>query len=297
MQRLNLYLDWKLNCQFAGLIWALDMGLFERGGVDLRVIQPVAGDPVPVLDRVQLNADAIGTVEENLAIQAAAEGRPVRAFGAMLQRAPLVLMTDAAGPVRGFADLSGRRVAMHADGATQLRALMRLSGLDPDEIDMTVGGWTLADLRQGRFDAVQGYAITEAQALARAGYDARLIPLHHAALSPASIVLVAHQDLADRRTDVLRAVLDALAVGWAAVLQDPASAAQTVALWSEEHPDAVQNEAILRGMSEYVRRGPNAPLVRLSRARLEQNIRSLGRARALAQPLDVADVLVPGLAV
>lgn len=297
MQRLNLYLDWKLNCQFAGLVWALDTGLFARAGVDLRVIEPVAGDNVPVLDRVQQDPDAIGTVEENLVIQAAAESRPVRAFGAMLQRAPLVLMTEAAGPVRGLADLRRRRVAMHADGATHLRALLRLSGLDPDAVQITVGGWTLADLRQGRFDAVQGYAITEAQALAREGYDARLIPLHHAALSPASIVLVARRDLSERRTDVLRAVLDTLAVGWAGVLEDPATAAQKVARWSEEHPDAGQNEAILRGMSEYVRRGPNAPLVRLNRARLEQNIGSLALAGVLAQPLDVAEVLVPELAV
>ncbi len=33
-------LDWYLNCQFAGLIWARDRGLYADAGLDVTLVDP-----------------------------------------------------------------------------------------------------------------------------------------------------------------------------------------------------------------------------------------------------------------
>lgn len=292
MRELTLFLDWDLNCQFAGLIWAMDAELFRQAGIDVRVVPPSAQPDGPVMDLMLDAPGALCTVEENLAVVAAADGLPVRAIGAMLQRSPFVLMTAATGGVAALDDLPGRKVAMNHDGSVHLDALLRLKGIDPGSVDVTVGGWSLDDLVGGRFDAVQGYAITEAHDLARRGFAARLVPLHAPELSPSSIVLVAETATIARQKPALGAMLRALAAGWDAVLERPEEAARRVAAWSEEHPDVAENIEILRGIAPFVRRDGGAA-VQLDAAQWARNLEAMARlgmvpAMALDDVLDAS---------
>lgn len=289
MVGLTLNLDWELNCQFAGLIWAMDAGFLK----DVTVVPPSAQSGAPVLELLEAGVPAVATVEENLLVGAVASGQTVRALGAMLQRSPLVLMTAQTGPVRGLGDLVGGRVAMHADGAQHLRALLRLDGIDPAAVDIAVGGWSMQDLIAGSYGAVQGYAITEAAALQSQGFAARLIPLHHAALSPHSIVMVARTEVIAAHRPALRAMLRAIADGWRQVLHDPQTAARRVAAYSAEHADVQQNCAILERIAPYVRRRPEAAVLRLDAAQWARNLQSFQRLSMLDTALNVQDVIAP----
>ncbi len=294
MRAFSFFLDWQLNCQFAGLIWAREKGLYRRHGLDVRLVPPGDHPGTSPIDLVLKEEDAAGSIEENLILRAALAGQPLRAVAAMLRETPLVLMTARRGPVKTLSDLPGRRVAMHRDGLHLLEALLDMAGVDPKNLEIAVDGWTLDDLTKGRFDAVQGYAITEARTLAKKGFDARLIPLSHPDLDPHSQVIFASTRSISQREEVLRAFLQASFEGWRQALSQPEEAAALVALHSQEHGDRIENRAILQSLGQYVvGKEAGRPLGALDPERWRRNLASYGRYGLVEPVTDVSRVIAP----
>ncbi len=255
MRRFVFFLDWELNCQFAGPIWAREKELYCQAGLDVQLLPPSAQPDGDIIDLVVENDGAVGSIEEGLILHAIAAGVSVRIIAATLKQTPLVLIAPRGGPVRTLSDLTGRRVAMHGDGVHLLGGLLRLNGVDPESVDRTVGGWCLDDLIEGRFDAVQGYAITEAQALTRRDFESLLIPLSHPGLDPHSQVIFTSGRSIDSHRNDLGAFLQATFEGWRQVLAHPDEAAECVAAQSTEHADPIENRTILDSIGRYIR-GP-----------------------------------------
>ena len=93
MRAFALFLDWELNCQFAGPIWACEKDLYRQAGLEVRLRPPSAQPRKDLIDLVLENDCAAGSIEENLIVRAAVAGKPVRVVAAMLQQTPLVLIT------------------------------------------------------------------------------------------------------------------------------------------------------------------------------------------------------------
>ena len=231
-------LDWEINCQFAGLVWAGVNGLYEDAGLDVRLVPPSTRRAAPILDAVREAPLAAGCMEDNLIVRAAADGAGVKAIGAMLQETPMVLMTAAGNGVRTLADLSGLRVGVHRDGVHLLDTILALHGVDRASMDIVVGGWTLDDLIRGRLDAAQGYAITEPAYLEAAGFHPHLISVAHSHLHPYAQMMFATVECIREHAGPLSRFLRATFDGWRAALADPGRAARHVAAVSEEQPDA-----------------------------------------------------------
>ena len=296
MKPVTFFLDWELNCQFAGPIWAREKGLYRQAGLEVRLLPPSTQPRSDLIDLVLENDFAAGSVEENLIVCAALAGKPVRVVATMLKRTPLALITARCGPIETLADLPGRRVAMHNDAVQLLDGLLKLSGIDPKSVDLAVGDWSLEDLVEGRFDAVQGYAITEAQALAKSGFDADLIPLSHPNLSPHSQVIFASVQGIAHRTNHLRALLHTTFEGWRQVLAHPDEAAACVAAHSTEHADPIENRAILESLGRYVQgQKESEPLGALDPARWRRNLTSYADCGIIEPVADIELVIEPHL--
>lgn len=238
-------LDWHLNCQFAGLIWARDKGLYQAAGLDVTLVGPQEHPTTATVDVVLDHNVAAGCMEDNLVVRAALAGMGIRAIGAMLQQTPMVLMTSPDSDIRTLHDLDGRRIAMHGDGIHLLRTVLTLHGIDPKQVEMTVGGWNLADLLNGRFDAVQGYAITEPTELQALGLDAHLIPIRHHQLQPYAQMMFATTACIEQNRGVLQRFVDATFEGWRQAMTHREEAAELVTAVSAEQPNPVSNRQIL----------------------------------------------------
>ena len=290
---MRFILDWEINCQFAGLVWARDNGLYEDAGLEVRLVPPSKRCAAPVLDAVREAPLAAGCMEDNLIVRAVAGGAGVKAIGAMLQETPMVLMTVAGGGARTLADLRGLRVGMHEDGVHLLETILALHGVDRTSMDIVVGSWTLNDLIRGSLDAAQGYAVTEPAYLEAAGFHPHLIPVAHERLHPYAQMMFATNECIREHAGALSRFLRATFAGWREALGNPARAARHVAAASEEQPDADVNARIIEGMRPIVM-GAMSPeeLGTMDRGRWQRNLSTyeasgmVGRAPPLDQVMD-----------
>ncbi len=292
MTPFRFYLDWRLDCQFAGPVWARGHGLYRAAGLDVDLVAPDRHPERSVLDLIADDPCSAGCCEDNLVVKHGADGKPARAIGAMLQETPLVLMTKGKSGIEAIGDLAGYRIAMHRDGEHLLRILLRLHGVDIDAVDVTVTGWSLDDLIAGRFDAVQGYAITEAVALERQGYRPRLIPLRHPSLVPQSQVIVTTAACLETHGGVLRRFLAATAEGWRQALAQRNEAAALIAETCVGRPDVAENRRVLDMMAPLVfgRKGPEQACL-INRERWRENIATYARFGLIAQQVAVETIV------
>lgn len=255
MTTFRFFLDWEPNCQFAGLIWACEKGLFRRAGLNVALVPPSAHPNTTTLDLVLDGGLCAGCMEENLIVRAVAEGKAIKAIGATMQDSPMHLITLAGNSLRSLHDLPGRRIAMHGDGEHLLATVLALHGIDGTAVAVTVGGWSLDDLTDGRFDAVQGYTTTEPHTLARRGIATHLIPVRHHGLHPWAQMMFARQTTIDRDGGALAAFVGTAKTGWREAMGNPNETAAMIAALSAEHDDAAENRDILGAMMPLITGG------------------------------------------
>ncbi len=229
---LDFYLDWIICAQFAGLCWAVDKGLYEAAGLDVHLI-PWADDGRSVIDKVNHSAAdgrfSLGSCEDNLIVIRIAQDRSIKVLGAMLQEPPLVLMSHVDSGITRIADLVGKRVGMHTDGIVVLKTILAVEGIDEPSIDITEVGFDLDHLIHRRFDALQGYHMTEPVQLAQLGLDVSVLPVSHHRLKPYAQVYFSSAAQIDENKTRFSQFRSASDDGWRGVLNDPDEAAHVVA--------------------------------------------------------------------
>lgn len=245
---LDFHLDWSVNCQFAGLLWAREEGLFAAEGLDVRLVPPEENPDTTTLELVLAGERRVGCMEDNLIVRAVVAGKGIKAIGATMQDSPIHLVTLPESGMACLADVAGRRIAMHRDGIHLLETVLELHGIDPGPMETTVAGWTLDQLLDGTFDAVQGYATTEPHHLRRLGHATRLIPIRHDNLRPWAQMMFTTDVMIAAHGPALRRFLAACREGWQQAMTNLDECARLVAARSAEHGDVAENRRILETM-------------------------------------------------
>lgn len=251
MQPFTFYLDWIITGQFAGLCWAQEKGLYRQAGLAVDLI-PWREDGRSIVEKVMAGGLCAGSSEDNLIVSALGAGHPIKALAGMLQQSPLVLMTKRASNIQTLTDLVGRRVAMHTDGIRILEAVLALAGIDRVAIDLTEVTYDLDNLAQDRFDAVQGYAMSEPLELAALGYDLHLIPVRHYHLHPYAQVFFAGESTIRQEPAILQAFLAASFEGWRQAMAQREEAAQIVVKMAQGVAHLSTERQIVETLTTYV---------------------------------------------
>lgn len=288
----TFYLDWVICAQFAGVCWAERFGLYDAAGANVTVV-PWHDDGRSVIEKVEAGGLCLGSSEDNLVMSAIAAGRPLQVIGAMFREPPLVLMTRRGSGIRRIGDLRGRRVAMHYDGIRIMEMVLALEGIARDDVAIDEVAFDLSHL--DRYDAVQGYAMTEPIDLAMHGVDVDLLPVQHPEIKPYAQVMFTTQDALGRGGSLLRPVIDATNHGWQAAVADPDAAARVVAE-RMGRPDAfAAQRRMMDPLRDLVHGAPNgagpAPAGQLDLAQWRRNLVTYHRFGVIRRPLTVEEVV------
>ena len=274
----TFYLDWLPNAQFAGICWALDRGLYGDEDLDVTVV-PWVEDGRSIVQKVLSGGLCAGSAEDNLVVAANARGETrVSALAAMFQRTPLIVMSRSESAIRSIGDLRAKRVAMHHDGTRILEAMLDLHGISRSDLDLFEVTHDLNNLLERRFDAVQGYAVSEPLELAALGLNVSTFTLWHPKLHPYSQVIFAPDALLAARRRTFERFLRASFAGWRACLEDLDQAAASIRRVGVPMPDPEREIAALRMVRRLVTGGDGTDaLGGIDRQRWAANLRAYRR--------------------
>ncbi|MBR9884533.1 MAG: ABC transporter substrate-binding protein, partial [Oceanospirillales bacterium] len=213
LEEVRLQLTWKHQFQFAGYYMAVEKGFYRDAGLSVELIE-VDPDRAP-LDQVMSGRAEFGVGRSSLLLDKL-HGVDVVALMAAFQHSPLMLLTRADSGIADPGGLRGKRI-MVTDDAVQVSeviAMMLKFGITLDDIQVQEPSYDIADLIEGRTDAMASYVSNEPFQMERRGIDYNLIHPQDYGFPMYSDILFTRGDLADARFDMVLRFRDASIKGW-----------------------------------------------------------------------------------
>jgi putative hydroxymethylpyrimidine transport system substrate-binding protein len=226
-------LDGPPSALYAPLYQARADGAFGAGALAVKIVSAVHGNSLAALESGR--ATVAVTSEPELLVARAA-GAPVLAIGALTNQPLDAIVSLARRPVGAGSQLAGRTIATTGTplAQAQLATVLAASGVPAERVHtVTVPAARLSAALIGRRAAgaaLGGPWPLELVALGHAGRPARALALPRSGVPPYSgLVLAVRLGEAHYHGPLLRAFLQSLSRGAAAVAANPAAAAASVA--------------------------------------------------------------------
>jgi NitT/TauT family transport system substrate-binding protein len=226
--KVSIQLGWIYEFSTAEFYTAAKNGRFAAQGLDVD-LQPggfVNGTYVDAVNEVAEGKADFGLTGDYTLVAARAEGKPLVAVGAMLQRNPSAIISLGKTNIRRPQDLVGHKVAV-ADGGARLlyNALLTTQKIDPTTVN-TVPRKTfgIESLLNGEVDAIVGWIINEGVQVRQLGLEPNIILLSDYGIEPYNNVLFTTEKMIKEKPDVVAKFLAAVVQGLQDVLGNPEQA-------------------------------------------------------------------------
>lgn len=221
-EKLTVLLDWFVNSDHAALVVAKELGMFERAGLDVTLIEPADPSAPPRLLAAG-QGDIALTYQPSLYEQVK-EGLPLIRIGTAISTPLNCLVVLADGPVKTLGDLKGRTVGYSIAGFEQalLSTMLESAGLKLSDVTLVDINFALTPaLAEGKVDALIGaYRNFELTELNMAGKPARaFFPEAHGVPAYDELIYVARQDRA--KDPAIGKFLDVLEAAGLQLLNQP----------------------------------------------------------------------------
>jgi NitT/TauT family transport system substrate-binding protein len=216
--QITLQADWYPQPEHGGFYTALAKGYYREEGLDLNI---VPGGPFAVAAKqVASGASQFGMDSSDHLLEAVADGQPLIAVAATMQRDPQGIMVRKDSPVRNFEDLNGHTIAVKS-GSTWFEFLVKRYHLDGvREIPAT---YSVANFVADPQYIQQAFATSEPFFAERAGIKARVLLTSDAGYNPYRVMFTT-QDFLKQHPDIVAKFVRASLRGWRDYLNDPAAA-------------------------------------------------------------------------
>lgn len=218
LTRVKLQTDWYPQPEHGGFYTALVKGFYKEEGLDVTI---VPGGPFTVADRqVASGAAQFGLSSSDKTLESIADGQPLVAVAATMQRDPQGIMVRKDSPIRSFTDLNGHTVAVRA-GSTWFAFLVKRFHLDDvHEIPATM---SVANFVADKDYVQQAFATSEPFFAQKAGIETRVLLTSDAGYDPYRVMFTS-QDFLRTHPEVVAKFVRASLKGWREYLRDPAAA-------------------------------------------------------------------------
>ena len=211
----TIVLNWVAEPPHGGYYAAVQDGLYAAKGVDVKLVPGgpnVAGYALLGSGKVEFaQADPAGIMGSR------EEGNNLVGVFADLQLSPQVLMFHKSNPVKDFADLNGRKVAV-TPGAPYwdyIKAKFKL-----DKVQQLNYSGQQASFLADKTLVQQGYAVAEPFTLKQAGADIDFLSIGDSGFN-ANGMLATTEDYVAKNPQIVKAVVEASQEGWKRYVANP----------------------------------------------------------------------------
>lgn len=230
-ERFDLALDFYVNPDHAGIYTALDRGLFEEAGLDVR--PQVPSDPAAPIKQVAAGRVDLAISYEPEVLLARDQGLEVVAVGALVPEPLTSLIAPADAGIDSVADLEGKTIATagipYQDAF--LDAILAREELRREDVSVVdVGLNLLPAVLSGRADAMLGgFRNIEGVDLERRGENPLVVPVDELGIPTYDeLVLVASEERVEEDPEAIRLFLAVLERGTQIAARDPELATDAV---------------------------------------------------------------------
>lgn len=232
-----------LNSFFSGpqapFFLAADNGHFERFGLDVQFTEGASlAYAVTVLAGGGYDV-AYGDMNKLIEMKSVDPDSSPLAVWAMHNRSPYTIAVDADGPVKGPADLTGRKLVSHPEDAAWMLfpEFCAATGVDISTVGVEPSDLSHSDMvplmREGRWEGIFGFVNTVRAHTIEAGFDPdrvlRHLEFRHYLPDLYGGAVMATRDFAGKNPEAVRGLLAAINLGLKDAIADPDAATAAVA--------------------------------------------------------------------
>jgi NitT/TauT family transport system substrate-binding protein len=212
----TLALNWYPEAEHGGYFAALVHGYFEDEGLKVEIIP---GRPnLPVIPRVATGQVTFGVANADRVLVGRAQEADTIALFAPLQMSPRCIMVHEKSGIRSFDDLKDMTLAL-SNTATFAAYMKKKVPLTNVRIVPYPGNVTQFLLNDDF--AQQGYVFSEPYHAKKEGGDPDNLMVSDLGYNPYTSLLITQSDEVEKRPELLRKMVRAVAKGWRKYLEDP----------------------------------------------------------------------------
>lgn len=216
-ENVTLQLKWTHGFQFAGYYAAEKLGHYGKAGLKVRFAEGTPG--VDVVEKVVKGEAEYGVGTSSLLLARAA-GKPVVVLAVVFQHSPNILIARQQAGVQSVHDLVDKLVMIET-GGDELLAYLKREGIPLKSLRRVEHSFSLADLIDGKVDAMSAYLSDEPESLDRVNFSYQIYSPRSAGIDfYADNLFTSEQELMDH-PDRVRAFREASLQGWRYAMSHP----------------------------------------------------------------------------
>lgn len=219
-------LGWIKSIQFGGHFMGIEQGFFADEGIDAEFLS--GGPSVSTVAPVAIGQIQTSDSDVEGVIRTRASGVPIKAFAAIMQRAPGAIMSLAENPIRSLEDFPGKTIAMPDGIGAQIDNLLTAAGIDPAEVTYVPVGTDPGMLAAGQVDGYYGWATNQGVMLKVRGVDIETAYMNDLGVPGYAGVIFASDETIDQSHNLIVRWLRAEIKGWQWHLDHPDETAKLV---------------------------------------------------------------------
>jgi ABC-type nitrate/sulfonate/bicarbonate transport system substrate-binding protein len=246
-------LGWVKSIQFGGHFAAIHNGYFEEEGIEAEFL---SGGPNSIGTDVAIATGQADTSDTDVTgtIRSRAVGEmPIKAFAAIMQKAPGAIMSLAESPLTSVTDFPDKTIAIPTGLQAQISAVMVAEGVDPESVTFVPVGTDPGMLAAGQVDGYYGWATNQGVMLMTRGVDINIAYMNDLGIPGYAGVITATDETIQERGDVLIRWLRAEIKGWQWHLENPEEMAELmVSTYGQRGLDLEAQTVESRLMADFV---------------------------------------------
>jgi NitT/TauT family transport system substrate-binding protein len=286
--KVKLGLNWKAEPEFGGFYAAKELGLYEKAGLDVEIIEGAAG--VPIAQMVASGQVDFGVTSGDHLILTRSNGADIKALFTVYQKSPQCVMVREDSSIKSFKELMDSDLTLSAtSGSLWLTYLQKKFPPKKLKIVPYQGGIT-AFLNDPKM-AQQGFAGSEPQLAESRGVKTRTLLIADAGFDNYAAILFASAKTLKDKPEVAKKFVAATREGWIAYVKDP-SAAHKVISHLNPSMDPTTIETVFKIQKPLMVGDSKKGFGALSEKRWEILVKQMVEAGLIKKPVQAKDLFI-----
>lgn len=211
---------WINDAEFMGYFIAMDKGYYTEQGLKLNYLSG-GPDVIPESSLLSGKAPLALTTPDSTINAIVSDGAPFVIVGAQYQKNPIGVVSLKKNPINSPQDLVGKTLAVPPANTLSVEAMLKLSGVNKDDVNIVPYAYDPTPLIQGEIDASIDFTTNVPYTIEEAGEPATSFLLYdHGFTIYNDTVVVTKDALKNNRAEIVK-WLRASRQGWVENFKDP----------------------------------------------------------------------------